>query len=157
MKSISQAFRLCVTLGLLFVTLAVHAEKRHTSKSYFGYVSTYTGPTSKGIYVFRFDPASGKATTPELAGETNNPSYVAIHPTGRYLYAVNEISDYKGEKDGAVSAFAIDKKTGRLTLLNQVSSRGAGPCYVSVDKTGKFVLVANYDAGSIAAFRVLKD
>lgn len=157
MKSISQVFRLCVVLGLLAAAPVVHAEKRHISKSYFGYVSTYTGPESKGIYVFRFDPASGKATTPELAGETNNPSYVAIHPTGRYLYAVNEISDYQGQKDGAVSAFSIDRKTGKLTLLNQVSSRGAGPCYVSVDKTGKFVLVANYDAGSVAALRVLKD
>jgi 6-phosphogluconolactonase len=148
---------MCVALVLLILTPIVYAEKRHSSKSYFGYVGTYTGPESKGIYVFRFDAASGKATTPELAGETNNPSYVAIHPTGRFLYAVNEISDYKGAKDGAVSAFAIDKKTGRLTLLNQVSSRGAGPCYVSVDKTGKFVLVANYDAGSVAAIRVLKD
>jgi 6-phosphogluconolactonase len=121
------------------------------------FVGTYTGPESKGIYAFRFDPASGKAVSLGLAGESTNPSFLAIDPKQRFLYAVNEVSDYKGEKSGGVSAFAIDRRTGKLTFLNEVASRGAGPCHISLDKTGKYVLVANYDSGSVAAFPVLAD
>jgi 6-phosphogluconolactonase len=125
--------------------------------SYLIYVGTYTGPASKGVYAFRFDPASGKSTSLGLMAETTNPSFLAIDPTHHYLYAANEVGDYKGEKAGGVSAFAIDRKTGKLTFLNEVSSRGAGPCHVALDKTGKYVLVANYDGGSVAVFPVLPD
>ena len=76
-------------------------------------------------------------------------------PSRRFLYAANEISDYHGKKSGAVSAFAIDRKSGKLTFLNELPSGGAGPCYVSLDKTGKHVIVANYDSGSVAVFPVL--
>ena len=121
------------------------------------YVGTYTGPESKGIYAFRYDPASGKATSIGVAAESVNPSFLAVDPRQRFLYAVNEVGDYKGEKTGGVSAFSIDRKTGKLTFLNEVTSRGAGPCHVSLDKTGKYVLVANYDSGSVAVFPVLAD
>jgi 6-phosphogluconolactonase len=134
------------------------------------YVGTYTGPDSKGIYAYRFDAATGQATPLGLVAETANPSFLAIDPTQRFLYAANEVSNYQdqknegqkgGQKDrqktGAISVFAIDRKTGKLTLLNQVSSHGAGPCYVSLDQTGKYVLAANYDGGSVAVFPVLKD
>jgi 6-phosphogluconolactonase len=80
-----------------------------------------------------------------------------VHPNHRFLYAVNEVGNYQGEKSGAVSAFAIDRASGKLTLLNQVASKGADPCYITVDKTGKFVLVANYSGGSVAVFPVLED
>ena len=130
------------------------------------YVGTYTGPNSKGIYAYRFDAATGHATPIGLVAETTNPSFLAIDPTQRFLYAANEISDYQGhkkndqkqggKKTGAISAFAIDRKSGKLTLLNQVSSHGAGPCYVSLDQTGKYVLVANYEGGNVAVFPVLK-
>ena len=120
------------------------------------YVGTYTGPDSKGIYAYRFDAANGQATPVGLVAATANPSFLAIDPTQRFLYAANEISDYQGQKSGAISAFAIGKKAGKLTLLNQVSSHGAGPCYVSLDQTGKYVLAANYDGGSVAVFPVLK-
>ena len=86
-----------------------------------------------------------------------DPSFLAVHPNGKYLYAVNEIGNFNGGTSGAVSAFAIDAKTGALKFLNQVPTRGAGPCYVSLDKTGAFVLVANYDSGSIASFPVQAD
>ena len=125
--------------------------------SYLIYVGTYTGPESKGIYSYRFDPESGKAAPLGLAAESANPSFLAVDPQQRFLYAVNEVSDYKGEKSGGVSAFAIDRKTGKLTFLNEVASRGAGPCHVSLDKTGKHVLVANYDSGNVAVFPVLAD
>ena len=80
-----------------------------------------------------------------------------MHPNHRFLYAVNEVGNYKGQKSGAVSAFTIDHATGKLTLLNQVASGGADPCYITVDKTGKYVLVANYTGGSVAVFPVLED
>jgi len=121
------------------------------------YVGTYTGPASRGIYAYRFDVATGQATPVGLVAETANPSFLAIDPTQRFLYAANEISDYQGQKSGAISAFAIDRKSGKLTFLNQVSSHGAGPCYVSLDQTGKYVLTANYDGGTVAVFPVLKD
>jgi 6-phosphogluconolactonase len=132
------------------------------------YVGTYTGPDSKGIYAYRFDTATGQTTPLGLVAETANPAFLAIDPTQRFLYAVNEISDYQGpkkgdqkeggkKKSGAISAFAIDRRSGKLTFLNQVSSRGAGPCYVSLDQTGKHVLAANYSGGNVAVFPVLKD
>src|SRR5436309_2686535 len=82
-----------------------------------------------------------------VAAEIANPSFLAIHPTHKYLYAAGEISDFQGKKSGAVSAFSIDQTSGRLTLLNQQSSGGAGPCWVTVDATGKDVMIANYAAG----------
>lgn len=145
----------CVVV--LLILLASVAAQSKSAESYIMYVGTYTGPESKGIYAFRYDPASGKPTSLELAGESVNPSFLAVDPQQRFLYAVNEVGDYKGEKTGGVSAFAIDQKTGKLTFLNEVASRGAGPCHISLDKTGKYVLVANYDSGSVAAFPVLPD
>jgi 6-phosphogluconolactonase len=128
-------------------------------QSYFMYVGTYTeeGSTSKGIYVYRYDPGNAQLTSIGLAAQTTNPSFLAVHPNHRFLYAVNEIANYKNQKSGGVSAFAIDGATGRLTLLNEVASGGADPCYITVDKTGKFVLVANYTGGSVSVFPVLQD
>ena len=146
-----------VVLGLLAFLMPFALGSSKAKDPYLIYVGTYTGPASKGIYAFRFDPASGKSTSLGLMAETTNPSFLAIDPTQNYLYAANEVGDYKGEKTGAVSAFAIDRKTGKLTLLNEVSSRGAGPCHVTLDKTGKYVLVANYDGGSVAVFPVQPD
>lgn len=147
-----------VAAVLLFAIPFLNAGTTPKGKSsYLVYIGTYTGPTSKGIYVFRFDPATGNMTEPQLAAETRNPSFLAIDPGGHFLYAVNELSDYEGKKSGAVSAFSIPGGEGKLKLLNQVSSQGAGPCFVSLDKTGNYVLVANYDSGSVAVFPVLPD
>ena len=118
---------------LLLVLLAVckgdAAPARHKGK-YLFYVGTYTQPDdkSKGIYAYRFDASTGEATFLGVAAETINPSFVAVHPNRRFLYAVNEITTYKGQNSGAVSAFAIDRETGKLSLLNEVPSRGADPC-----------------------------
>ncbi len=126
--------------------------------SFLVYVGTYTTKqSSKGIYAYRFDAASGQLTAIGLAAETTDPSFVALHSNGKYLYAVNEVGDFNGMKSGAVSAFAIDRKSGMLKLLNQVSTHGAGPCFVSLDKSGRFVLVANYDGGSVATFAIEYD
>jgi 6-phosphogluconolactonase len=114
------------------------------------YVGTYTTGGSRGIYRFELDPDSGAATDPVLAGESENPSFLALHPNGRMLYAVNEVETFGGEPTGAVSAFAIDAATGALARLNQQPSRGMAPCHLVVDKAGRHLLVANYSSGSVA-------
>ena len=122
------------------------------------YVGTYTSPGgSKGIYVYRMDLSTGALTYESVAAGVDNPSYLALHPQRRYLYAVNEIGEFNGKPTGAVSAFAIDQETGALTPLNQQASEGRGPCYVYVDATGQCVLVANYGEGSIAALPIQGD
>jgi 6-phosphogluconolactonase len=121
------------------------------------YVGTYTGGPSKGIYRFNLDPATGTLTNRALAAETTNPSFLAIHPNHRFLYAVGEIDNFNGQKTGAVSAFAIDPATGDLKLLNQQSSGGAGPCHLIVDKQGKHVLAANYGGGSACVLPIQAD
>lgn len=144
---------------LLAATCAEAGAAAKSETKYFVYVGTYTeeGSTSKGIYTYRFDPSNAQLTSIGLAGQTTNPSFLAVHPNHRFLYAVNETGNYKGQKSGAVSAFAIDHATGKLSFLNEVSSGGADPCYIIVDKTGKFVLVANYTGGSVSVFPVLQD
>ncbi len=161
MRPTRHAFR-GMTTFLVFILLTICAIAAPASQKpkYLMYVGTYTteaGSTSKGIYAYGFDPETAEVTPLGLAAETTNPSFLAVHPNHRFLYAVNEVSNYKGEKSGAVSAFAIDRATGKLTLLNQVASKGADPCYIIVDKTGKYVLVANYTGGSVAVFPVLED
>jgi 6-phosphogluconolactonase len=144
---------LIVLLTTFVATPALAASK------YLVYVGTYTeeGSKSKGIYAFRYDAATAQVTPLGLAVETTNPSFVALHPNGKFLYAVNEVGTYKGPNSGGVSAFAIDKATGKLTFLNELPSRGADPCYITVDKTGKYVLVANYTGGSVIVYPILAD
>src|SRR5207253_9606817 len=95
------------------------------------YIGTYTGGPSRGIYLLELDLASGALTSRGLAGESVNPSFLAVHPSRRFLYAVGETGDFDGQKSGAVSAFTIDAASGTLSLLNQQPSRGQGPCYVT--------------------------
>ena len=109
------------------------------------YVGTYTdADRSDGIYLLRMDRRSGQLTSAGSVNAGPNPSFLAIHPNGRVLYAVNEV------ESGAVSAFAIAGDSGALTRLNEAPSEGSAPCFVSVDKSGRVVLVANYGAGSVA-------
>jgi 6-phosphogluconolactonase len=119
------------------------------------YFGAYTGARSKGISVSRFDTATGRLTTPELAVTTTSPTFLAVHPTRRFLYAVGETSNLGGKRVGTVAAFSIDAKSGKLSLLNRESSGGEGPCHLAVDRTGKCLLVANYGSGSIAALPIL--
>ncbi len=126
---------------------------RHFKKIYAVYFGTYTKGKSKGIYRALFDAATGKLAEPELAAETKNPSFLAIHPSRKFLYTVGEVL---GKRGGVVSAFAIEP-SGKLTLMNQQSTIGGGPCYVGVDNTGKNALVANYGGGSVAVFPIGTD
>src|SRR5258708_441564 len=120
------------------------------------YIGTYTGEKSKGIYLSQLDPATGALSPAEVAAEVKNPSFLAIHPNGNFVYAVNEVADLGGVPSGAVSAFVIDQG-GKLKLLNQQSSQGAGPCHLVVDSAGKNVLVANYGSGSCAVLPLRED
>ena len=120
------------------------------------YVGTYTGK-SKGIYRCEFDTKTGKIGTPELAAEAANASFLALSPNGKFLYCVNEIDNLDGKKSGGVQAFALDPKTGKLTLLNQQPTQGGGSCHLIVDKAGKNVLVANYGGGSVCVIPIKED
>ncbi|EPX59386.1 6-phosphogluconolactonase [Cystobacter fuscus DSM 2262] len=121
------------------------------------YVGTYTSGGSEGIYLCRLDLATGAlqklAVTPNVA----EPSYLALDPKGRYLYAVNELVEYEGKPSGAVSAFAINAQSRELTFINRQSSQGGAPCYLEVDATGAYVLVANYVGGNVAVLPILPD
>jgi 6-phosphogluconolactonase len=157
--------RIFVLSAMLALPMLLSSQLKHTTqekapetKNYFAYLGTYTTKTdSKGIYAYRFDAATGKLTVGPVAAEAIDPSFLAVSANGKFLYAVNEVGAFKGKASGAVSAYSIDKSTGKLTLLNQVPSGGADPCYIAFDKTGKFALVANYTGGSIAVFPILPD
>ncbi len=121
------------------------------------FIGTYTNGKSQGIYRAQIDLKTGALTRPELAAKVENPSFLAVHPGGRFLYAAGELSNFQGKPGGAVSAFALDPKTGELALLNQQSSGGGGPCHLVVDPSGKNVLVANYGGGSVAVLPIGAD
>ena len=103
------------------------------------------------------EESSGTLEFASVAKGVDNPSFLAIDPQERYLYAVNEVGGGANKPGGAVSAFSIDPKTGKLTYLNQQSSHGTGPCHLSVDQTGQFVLVANYGSGSVSVLPIRSD
>lgn len=139
---------------------------------YFVYFGTYTGFTymkeglpaggsnSKGIYVSRFNPATGVVSKPELAAELVNPAYLALHPNHRFLYVATEDPLSLGpdfDHESYVSAFAIDSATGKLRLLNTLPTGGTSTCYLSVDKTGHYVLMANFGSSSITVLRIQED
>ncbi len=121
------------------------------------YIGTYTNGKCKGIYLSRLDLQTGALSAPELVAEASNPSFLAIHPSNQYLYAVNEDATTKGEHTGSVSAFALDAGSGKLTPLNKQSSKGEAPCHISIDKTGRNALVVNYSSGSVIVLPIQED
>ena len=132
-------------------------SKVTTMKSLLVYVGGYSRGESKGLYCFKLDLASGILTSLGEEPQSRNPSFLALSPDGRFLYAANEISNYNVERAGSVSAYAIDRATGALTFLNRQSSKGADPCHLVVDAGQKAVLVANYSGGSVAALPIGPD
>jgi 6-phosphogluconolactonase len=121
------------------------------------FVGAYAGKPDEGISVYTMCDQSGKLTQTTVLGGQKNPSFVEVHPSGEFLYAVNEIGNFEGEKQGAVSAYSVDPKTGNLTLLNQQPTKGASPCHISISKDGKSALIANYTGGSVASYRIGDD
>jgi 6-phosphogluconolactonase len=132
----------------------------HSKKTPFVFIGTYTeheGSQSKGIYVYRMDPSTGQLNFEWEAKGILNPSYLEIHPQKPFLYAVNELGSFAGQEAGGVSALSIDPTSGELNLLNAYSSQGKDPCYISIEQTGRFALVANYSSGRVAMLPIQTD
>ena len=148
-------------LGALGLTLSdirfARVFSASRSRELLVYVGTYTTGKSEGIYLYRLHLSSGELRHVATTRGVVNPSFLALAPSRRYLYAVNEVEEFAGKKSGAVSAFAVDHRTGELRLLNQKPSLGADPCYVDLDAGGRFVLIANYTGGNVAVFPVQRD
>lgn len=124
------------------------------------FVGTYTTPeqsTSEGIYVYEMEPSSGSLTLKTVVKNLTNPSFLAVHPQTGYVYTVHEKGTFQGQPGGGVIALAADPKTGESRVLNTQSSGGEDPCYISLDRTGKFALVANYISGSVAMLPIASD
>jgi 6-phosphogluconolactonase len=154
--------RFFASLLIVVAPLVLSAARTsgHNSKAaqYFAFIGTYTSKTdSKGIYSFRFDSGTGSLTSTAVAATTPDPSFLTVAHNEKYLYAVNELSEFGGKKSGAVTSYSIDAKSGKLVQLNQVASGGADPCYVSFDQSGKYLLVANYTGGSVSTFPAAAD
>src|SRR3989441_5048064 len=143
-----------LTLSELCCTRVCSAER---ATELLVYVGTYTTDKSEGIYLYRLNLSSGELKHVATTRGVVNPSFLALAPNRRYLYAVNEVEEFAGRKSGAVSAFAVDQRTGELRLLNQRLSLGADPCYVGVDAGGRFVLIANYTGGNVTVFPIRRD
>jgi 6-phosphogluconolactonase len=142
-----------ITMLLLELSMVTYAQ----SSKEIMYVGTYSVRGSKGIYVFEFDRKAGTMKLVQTIFNGKGPSFLAIHPSKKYLYSVNEAIEAGPSKSGAVSAYSINGATGQLTFLNGQSSLGNGPCYVSVDKTGQTAFVANYGGGSLAVLPIKAD
>jgi len=138
---------------LLIVVLCV-LPAQAAEPIYQVFVGTYTGKQSKGIYTFRFKTVDGRTTEPKLAAETENPSFLDVYGDGKYLYVVNETSN-RGKGEGGVTVFAIDGA--QLQQIQEVPSMGADPAYVTLDRLGHNLLVANYTGGNIVVFPIGKD
>jgi 6-phosphogluconolactonase len=143
-----------LTTFLAVLTLAGAAARRPTVYGqYLAFVGTYTNKTnSKGIYAFEFDAQSGKLTPRGVAAETPDPSWVVTHPNGKFAYAANEAG-----KQSTVTAFAVDPRSAKLTPLNQLPALGLDPCHLSIDKSAKYLFVANYSSGNVVVFPILAD
>ena len=130
-----------------------------TKGEYLVYIGTaiYTDPGSRNIYSFRFNAGTGELVSLGVAGEADNPSFLAAHPNGKYLYAVSSVGDVKAGTGGVASAFQINHETGKLRFIDRVATHGAHPAYVTVDATGRFVVAANYYGGTVETFPVKKD
>jgi 6-phosphogluconolactonase len=121
------------------------------------YTGTYTGEASKGIYAFNFEDSSGVLTSIGLVAETPSPSFLVASADGRFVFAVNELERFGGAAGGSVTSFAVDRATSKLTQLSVQPTQGAGPCHLALDRTGRYLAVANYSGGNFALFPVSAD
>lgn len=124
------------------------------AQNFYLLAGTYTGEGSKGIYVYQFDSKTGKAKLLSSTDSTTNPSFLTVSANGKFIYAVNETG---GDDPGYVSAFSFDKKNGKIKLINSQKTGGDHPCYITIDKTNKWLLVGNYSGGNVSALPIMKD
>ena len=150
-------FVACVLGCLAVAAVGAAARAPRVAAQRIVYIGTYTGETSKGIYAFRFDDASGELTPIGLVAETPSPSFLIASADGRFVYAVNELQTFGGAASGSVTAFSVDRATGKLTELNAQPTEGTGPCHLALDRTGRYLAVANYGGGNFAILPVGTD
>jgi len=141
---------------IALITLLMNACSSPTQE-YLVYVGTYTGTGSEGVYAYRFNPVSGEIKSIGLVAKTDNPSFLVMDANGKFLYAVNELDSFQQKASGAISVFSINKETAALQLMQQIPSLGAAPCHMSLDKSGRYLLVANYNGGNAAVFPIAGD
>jgi len=144
--------KLLLIISLLFPVLIYAQHKKTAPSTYDLLIGTYTKGKSKGIYVYRFYAETGKLAYLNEIDDVSNPSYLCVAANNKFVYAVNETG-----KNGEVSSFTFEPKLGKLVYINKQSSKGADPCYVSVDEDQKNVFIANYSSGSLAVLPVNKD
>ncbi len=148
---------IAIALALATSVVACNAPRGAEPDERLLFVGTYTVAPSKGIYAFRFNDRTGALTAIGLAAETVNPSFLAASPDKRFVFTVNETASYGGGRAGSVTSFAVNAARGSLTQLSVASSRGADPCHLAVDRTGRFLAIANYSAGNVAVLRIGAD
>jgi 6-phosphogluconolactonase (cycloisomerase 2 family) len=143
-------------------TRARKSQANQEMQSVLTYVGSYSSPQGpegaigrgQGIYLFEMNPATGALVQREIFPNDSNPAWLALDPSRTHLYSANEISNYQGADSGSVTAYSMDRSSGHLKLLNTVSSEGAGPAHLSVHPSGKYVLVANYQGGTVAVLPI---
>ncbi len=143
-------------------TRARKNQANREMQSVLTYVGSYSSPQGpegaigrgQGIYLFELSPATGALVQREVFPNDSNPAWLALDPSRTHLYSANEISNYQGADSGSVTAYSMDRSSGHLKLLNTVSSEGAGPAHLSVHPSGKYVLVANYQGGTVAVLPI---
>ncbi len=142
---------------VLLQVASMATEQNTLERGRLVFIGTYTSGQSQGIYSARFDEERGTLDSVKLAVRVSNPSFLALHPNGRFLYAVGELDKFQGKPSGAVNAFRLDDGSGTLELINQQPSGGTGPCHVSLSPSGKSLLVANYGSGSVASYAITEN
>ncbi len=143
-----------VLILALLLSGFLQAQKKQGPRFYHLLIGTYTNGTSKGIYVYKFDTKTGTTTLEQTAAGVKDPSYLAVSADDRFVYAVNESHNPKGD---SVSAFSFDGRSGKLSYINSLPSYGNDPCYVSVDKSNRNLFVANYSSGNLSVYSLKRD
>jgi 6-phosphogluconolactonase len=139
---------------IIFIPFISTAQKSKGARYYHLIIGTYTKTQDNGLFVYKFDSQNGKLTFESAAEGIKNPSYLAISDNGNKVYSVNESGN---DRKGGVSSFNFDKKTGKLSFLNDQDTKGAGPCYISISKDNKFIFTANYAGGNISVLPLKSD
>jgi len=147
---------LLTSVATLSTLLPAVAQSKRSGKL-FVYVGGYTTGKTKGIFIYSMNRSTGQLTPEGVGPDVESPSFLALHPNHQYLYAVNETDTFNGKPGGGVSSYKIDPETGALTLINEQTSGGTGPCHIVVDAAGKNVLVANYGGGSVEVLPIHPD
>jgi 6-phosphogluconolactonase len=144
------------TLLFFFFLIATVSLRAQSSKEIV-YVGTFSVRGSEGIYVYAFERSKNTFELIQTVNTPESPSFLTLHPSGKFLYSVNRGPAPGHKKSGSVSAYSIDQRSGELTLLNHKPSYGNGPCHVSTDRTGKLVFISNYVEGNLVVFPLSND